>query len=150
MPLVNIQYPSNNIKDIKNEEEAGVLLASYSSGSRSLILGNEDYELQINDVIRYLEKIYNLDSKYLIENLIDYKALIWSDVQYIWAEKSYLKPEYRTKFSYELSIPEMNNKLFFAGEHVSQKQGSQQGAFQSGMLVVSNINKIIKERMTYK
>lgn len=149
LPLVAIQYPSYNPKRSYNEEidKSGVLLASYSSGYKSMILGNEDYELQINDVIRYLEKVYNLDSKYINKILIDYKSLIWSDVQYIWGDSSLSKPGYKTLFSYELTIPEMDNKLFFAGEHISQKHGTQQGALQSGMIAANKVAKIIIDKI---
>lgn len=148
LPLVSLQYPSNILEKYADEkrDESGVLLASYSLGSKSMILGNEDYELQINDAIRYLGKIYNVDSKYIIKNLINYKSLIWSDVQYIWGAAALSKPGYKTMFSHELTMPEMDNKLFFAGEHISQKHGTQQGALQSGMIAANNIAKIIREK----
>ena len=38
----------------------------------------------------------------------------------------------------------MDNKLLFAGEHISQKHGTQQGALQSGMIAANNIAKIIR------
>lgn len=150
LPLVSLHYPSNILEENKKLDKSGVLLASYSIGSKSMILGNEDYELQINDAIRYLEKIYNIDSKYIIKNLIDYKSLIWSDVQYIWGASALSRPRYKTMFSYELTIPEMDNKLFFAGEHISQKHGTQQGALQSGMIAASNISKIINGENNFK
>jgi len=144
LPLVSLHYPSNILEENEKSDKSGVQLASYSVGSKSMILGNEDYELQINDAIRYLEKIYNMDSKYIIRNLIDYKSLIWSDVQYIWGAAAFSKPRYKTMFSHELTTPEMDNKLFFAGEHISQKHGTQQGALQSGMIAANNIAKIIR------
>lgn len=130
----------------KDKNRDGVLLSSYSWGEKSMILGNEDYELQINDAIRYLEKLYGIDYKYIINNLINYKSIICSDVQYIWGGAAFSKPGYKTRFSNELTRPEMNNKLFFAGEHISQKHGTQQGALQSGMTAAYNISKSIIEK----
>ena len=104
-----------------------------------MLLGNENAELQIRDAIRYIEKIHNLPLHYIDDNLIDYKSLIWSDVQYIWGAGALSKPEDKILFSYGAKMPEMNNRVFFAGEHISQKHGTQQGSLQSGMIAANEV-----------
>ncbi|GAA0076594.1 FAD-dependent oxidoreductase [Clostridium sp. CTA-5] len=157
LPLVSIYYPSDHAKPVADKygkwvlkpgvtpEEAGVLLASYSWCQEAVRFGNENPELQIDDVMRYVEKVHGLPPHYLDDKLIDYKSLIWSDVQYIWTAGALSKPEDKTLFSYAVTVPEMENKVFFAGEHVSQKHVSQQGALQTGMIAANEVAKQIKD-----
>ncbi len=155
LPLTSVYYPSDHAKPVSNKygkwtlkpdaspEEPGALLASYSWCHEAVRLGNENPELQVNDVIRYLEKMHELPPHYINENFIDYKSLIWSDVQYIWGAGALSKPQEKTLFSYAVTIPEMGNRVFFAGEHISQKHASQQGALQSGMISANEVAKQI-------
>lgn len=160
LPLTNICYPSDhaeaiydkygkryNLKNGTSPREPGVLLASYSWGKEAMGLGNENHEIQIKDLIRYIEKIHELPNHYVDENLIDYKSLIWSDVQYIWGAAALSKPKDKILFSYAAGLPEMGDRVFFSGEHISQKHGSQQGALQSGMIAANEVaNQIIKNK----
>lgn len=151
LPLISIYYPSDHAKPVANKygkwalkpgskaEEPGVLLASYNWCQEANRLGNENPELLISDVIRYIEKIHNLPLNYINNNLIDYKSIIWSDVQYIWGAAALSKPGEKVLFSNAVTIPEMKNRVFFAGEHISQKHGWQQGALQSGMISANEI-----------
>lgn len=157
LPLISMYYPPDHAKPVsnkygkwilkpdKNYEEAGVLLASYSWCQNAVRLGNENPELQISDVIKYIEKVHDLPAHYIDENLVDYKSLIWSDVQYIWSAGALSKPQDKTLFSYAVTVPEMGNKVFFAGEHISQKHVSQQGALQSGMIAANEVAKQIED-----
>lgn len=151
IPLVSIYYPSDHSEALNDKigsyilkpgaspKESGVLLVSYSWCNEAMLLGNENAELQIRDAIRYIEKIHNLPLHYIDDNLIDYKSLIWSDVQYIWGAGALSKPEDKILFSYGAKMPEMNNRVFFAGEHISQKHGTQQGSLQSGMIAANEV-----------
>lgn len=151
IPLVSIYYPSDHSEALNDKigsyilkpgaspNESGVLLVSYSWCNEAMLLGNENAELQIRDAIRYIEKIHNLPLHYIDDNLIDYKSLIWSDVQYIWGAGALSKPEDKILFSYGAKMPEMNNRVFFAGEHISQKHGTQQGSLQSGMIAANEV-----------
>ncbi|GAA0814786.1 flavin monoamine oxidase family protein [Clostridium tertium] len=151
IPLVSIYYPSDHSEALNDKigsyilkpgaspKESGVLLVSYSWCNEAMLLGNENAELQIRDAIRYIEKIHNLPLHYIDDNLIDYKSLIWSDVQYIWGAGALSKPEDKILFSYGAKMPEMNNRVFLAGEHISQKHGTQQGSLQSGMIAANEV-----------
>lgn len=151
LPLGSIYYPSDHSKAVNDKygdyilksgtspKDPGVLLASYSWGKEAMILGNENLKLQISDVIRYIEKVHNLQPHYINDNLIDYKSLIWSDVEYIWGSGTLSKPEDKILFSYDVKLPEMGNRVFFAGEHISQKHGTQQGSLQSGMIAANEV-----------
>jgi len=155
LPLGSIYYPSDHAKPVSNmygkyvlktgskTDEAGVLLASYNWCQEAMRLGNLTQELQIKDIIRYLGKVHDVDSQYINNNLIDYISLFWSDVQYIWGAGALSKPGDKILFSHIVTLPEMGNKIFFAGEHISQKHATQQGALQSGMVVANEVAKHI-------
>ena len=133
---INIKLNSTGIN------ESGVLLASSSNGGKARTFSNMDYEIKLNDTIEYIEKIHNLEKGYLNKNLIDYKSLSWEDIQYIWGFETVFKKNEKVLYSYDLAKEEMNNKLYFAGEHVSSKHGRIQGDMQSALIIV---NKIIQE-----
>lgn len=157
MPLVSIYYPSDHSKQVlsksgkwimnseKFDNESGALLASYSWGQNAVRFGSENIDLQINDVIAYISKIHNISESYIKSIVMDYKSIIWSDIQYIWGGGALSNPQDKVLFSYEVTLPEMDSKVFFAGEHISQKHISQQGALQSGMIVANEVAKQINE-----
>lgn len=159
LPILRVCYPCDHTESVFNKcerltcehkkifDEPGSLLASYSFGQNALRIGNEDAELQVKDIIRYLSQIHDVPQECIFENLIQYKSLNWSNVQYIWGAGSMCRPGEKTQFSYMVNTPEMNNKLFFAGEHISQKHMSQQGALQSGMIAANKVAEIIKDNI---
>lgn len=151
LPLYSIYYPSDNAGIYYNEndeefvelkgnpKDSGVLLASYSLGDKANEFSYIDDNIKINDIIKYIEKIHNLPKGYLDRILLDYKSLVWSDVQYIWGFSNLFNPEDKTLYSYSSMCPEMNNRVFFAGDNATTKHGTQQGALQSGMVAANNI-----------
>lgn len=138
----NINIKLNSPSIIEN----GVLLASYSNGYKARVFSNMDYEIKLNDTIEYIEKIHNLEKGYLNKNLIDYKSLNWDDIQYIWGFKTIFKKNEKTLYSYDLGKEEMNNKLYFAGEHVSSKHGRMQGDIESALITVNKIAEEINRK----
>lgn len=156
LPLNSIYYPSDHAKPVNGKygkwtskqgvssNEPGVLVASYNWCQEAQRLGNEKLEMQINDVIRYIEQMHELPNYYISENLIDYKTLLWTDVQYIWTAGALSKPRDKTLFSYAVTQPELEDKVFFAGEHISQKHVTQQGALNSGMMAANEVAKRFK------
>ncbi|MDV4151105.1 NAD(P)/FAD-dependent oxidoreductase [Clostridium sp. AL.422] len=158
LPLYSIYYPSDNAsvhydknnKEIislnKNSKTPGVLLASYSFGDKSDEFSYLSDDIKINDIINYIEKIHNLPKGYLDSIVLDYKSIVWSDVQYIWGFSNLYKPQDKTFYSYSNISPEMDNKIFFAGDNATAKHGTQQGALQSGMIAANNVAAEIKRK----
>ena len=133
LPVYSIYYFS------EKTNESVVLLASHGLSDKSVGFTNLDEEIKIQDTIKYIERIHNLPSGYIDSILLDYNVLSWEDIRYIWGYSTMFKPEEKTLYSYGISKPEFNNKLFFAGENTSGKHGTQQGELQSGMIVASKI-----------
>lgn len=157
MPLTSIYYPSDHSKQVlnnigkwktnfaKGDNEAGVLLAAYNWGQNASRFGSENIELQIEDAIRYISKIHNISESYIRSIIIDYKSILWSDIQYIYGGGALSNPQDKVLFSYGVTLAEMDNRVFFAGEHISKKHISQQGALQSGMIAASEVAKQINK-----
>lgn len=133
LPLYSIYYPS------EKANEPVVLLASYGLSDKSIDFTNLDEEIKIQDTMKYIERIHNLPNGYLDSILLDYNSFSWEDIKYIWGFSTMFKPEEKTLYSYGIVKPEINNKLFFAGENTSAKHGSQQGELQSGMIAASKV-----------
>lgn len=156
LPAVTVFYPSDHSMPIPNvldgwtlrpgarPDEPGVLLSSYNWTMDATRLGNEYNELRINDVKGYIERIHGLPYGYINGRLISYKTILWSEVQYIWGGAAISKPEDKILYSYVVTLPEMNNKVFFAGEHISQKHAWQQGSLQTGMIAANQVAEKIK------
>lgn len=151
LPIYSIEYPIDNenlifdennkaLLDIKrNPNKPGVLLASSSIGDKADEISYLTDDLKINDTIGYIEKIHNLPRGYLDSILLDYKSLVWSDVQYIWGFSTIYKPGDKTLYSYSSINSEFNRRVFFAGDSSSNKHGTQQGELQSGAIAANNI-----------
>ncbi|HBM80118.1 MAG TPA: amine oxidase [Clostridiaceae bacterium] len=157
LPLISIYYPSDHAMPIPgvlngwtlrpnaSPDEPGVILASYSWPMESERLGNEYECLKLYDVFKYLEKVHRLPWGSIDKKVLSYKTITWSHVQYEWGAACLTKPQDKTLFSYNVTLPEMNGRIFFAGEHISQKHAWQQGALQTGMLCANHIAERIKE-----
>ena len=151
LPIYSIEYPLDNesiyfdennkvcIDTKRSSKKPGILLASCSIGDKADEFSYLNEDIKINDTIRYIENIYNLPMGYLDKILLDYKSLVWSDVQYIWGFSTIYKPEDKTLYSYSSIKFELNNRVFFAGDSASNKHGTQQGELQSGAIAANNI-----------
>jgi monoamine oxidase len=156
LPVIASYYPSDHAVPIPgvfngwtlrpgtSPFEPGVLLASYNWSQDATRLGNEYDRLRICDISRYIEEVHGLPPGYIQSRLISYKSILWSRAQYIWTGACLTKPEDKVLFSYIITLPEMNGRVFFAGEHISQKHAWQQGALQTGMIAANDVAKSIK------
>lgn len=156
LPNISIYYPSDHGIPIPgtlngwakrpgtSPNEPGVLLGAYNWVMEAMRLGNEREDLLISDVIRYVETADRLPPCYVRDRILSYAYLNWEDVQYIWGGSCLGKVLDKLVFSHVVTLPEMNEKIFFAGEHISQKHGWQQGSFQTAMVASNEIAKRIK------
>lgn len=156
LPIITLFYPSDHalplrgvlngwtLKPGASPWEPGVMLASYNWPMDSVRLGEAYDKLRIYDIIGYVERLHGLPRGFMDNILLDYKSITWSDVQYEWSAACLTKPEDKISFSFVATQPEMGNRIFFAGEHISQKHAWQQGALQTGMIAANGIAENIK------
>lgn len=141
-----ISYPQDHAHCIQNAvncspDEPGVLMASYNIGEDAYALGNLVQPGQYLTIRSKVEKVHGLPRGYLDENkiVIDSKTVDWVREPWFHGAFQMFLPGQKREFLYVSTIPEYNNRVFFAGEHTSTKNGWIQGALQSGMVAANDV-----------
>jgi monoamine oxidase len=140
--IQSIVYPPDHIR-CENENcsylEPGVLIASYNLGLDSFRLSNQNQFRRMEIIKRDVEKVHGTPPNYL-DSLIDSsKTVQWNNEQWSRGGFAVPYPGQKVDLSYSMLLPEYNNKVFFAGEHISTKPGWMQGALQTGKWVANQI-----------
>lgn len=159
LPISTIWYPSHNISmynedvngkdmlDLKSNnlfDNLGVLLASYNLNLDSIRLGNLSDNVRFEKIKRQLEAVHGLREGYLESVIEEYMTVDWNREKGFYGGFCYFKPEQQFLFSYAMEQPEYNNKIYFAGEHISLTHGWIEGALSSGMKAANNIAEYCK------
>lgn len=140
LPITTIWYPSHpqNIKSgndlySRNKNKPGVLLASYNFNLDSVRLGNMLENDRLEKVKRDVEEVHGLENFELDSIVTGSKTQVWNDDPLYRGAFCYFTPQQKKLFSWVMTLPEYNNRVFFAGEHVSALHRWIQGALKSGM-----------------
>ncbi|MCX8130185.1 MAG: FAD-dependent oxidoreductase [Clostridia bacterium] len=163
LPVTSIWYPSDHAQYCKNEvknlqhsfpynklnmspfnqktlaREPGVLIASYNYSLDSVRLGNMTPDLRFDEIKREVEEVHGLPKGYLDGIAVDFKTMHWNN--HIWNRGAlpFFTPEQKRLFSYAMAVPEYNNRVFMAGDHISAAHRWMQGALQSGMIAANQL-----------
>ncbi|PYG87616.1 monoamine oxidase [Ruminiclostridium sufflavum DSM 19573] len=132
LPITTIWYPSDNNKQ-PSEAEPGVLLASYNFNMDAVRLGNMTENDRIEKIKQNVEEVHGLRKGTLDSVVTASKSQVWDNDPLFRGAFCYFTPGQKKLFSWEMTLPEYNNRVFFAGEHVSALHRWQQGALKSGM-----------------
>ncbi|AOY77452.1 flavin monoamine oxidase family protein [Clostridium formicaceticum] len=166
LPINTIWYPSDDALRLEEEVEKdrkksyhdaygckwdttspqapkgpGVLLASYNWGQDAVRLGNVPEPFRIYFIKRQVEEVHGLYPGSLDPLLIDHKTVHWNTEPWFWGAYSFYSPSENRVFSKVAITPEYNNRVFFAGEHVSVSRAWIQGALQTGMMAANDVAK---------
>jgi len=149
LPVTTIWYPSHPIKqsadtnksttfggktgDPGDPGDPGVLLASYNFNLDAVRLGSMSDEDRLEKIKENIEEVHGLQKGTLDSIVTDSKTQQWNDDPLFRGAFCYFTPEQKKLFSWEMTKPEYNNRIFFAGEHVSALHRWMQGALKSGM-----------------
>lgn len=117
----------------------GVLIASYNWTQDALRLGNYSEPYRFELVKRQVEAVHGLPVGYLDEIVLDYRTLSWSNHPWALGGFAFYNPQQKRLFSKVATEPEYDNRVFFAGEHVSVSRAWQQGSLQTGMLAANEL-----------
>ncbi|WP_053957657.1 FAD-dependent oxidoreductase [Inediibacterium massiliense] len=146
--ISSIYYPSDHrdcsFTNYCSPDDPGVLLASYNYRQSAVRLGNMEEHKRVELAKRQIEKVHGLPMGYMDKIVIDYKMINWNHVPYFYGAFCYFMPEQKRIFSYSMTTPEYNNKIFFAGEHTSSSHGWMQGALHSGACAANALAKYCK------
>ncbi len=143
LPIQSIIYPgdhSNCAKDFNcNTEEPGILVASYNLTQNSVRLGGMEESARYEVIRQNVEEVHGLPRGFLNSFIDDQKMVHWNnEPRYRGALALYL-PQQKRLFSYVMGIPEYHGHVYFAGEHVSNKQGWIQGALSSAKIAANQL-----------
>ncbi len=135
LPISTIWYPS----DRKSAEQPGVLLASYNLDIDSIRFGNLPRFLKLEEGKNQVERVHGLPYGYLDRIVEDWRYINWNEEPWSLGGFCYFMPEQRRLFLYAMTLPEYNNKVFFAGDHASVTHGWINGSLQTGMNAANGI-----------
>lgn len=159
LPISTIWYPSHNISFAHNEvnsegssaskinilyDKPGVLLASYNLNQDAIRIGNLEDNVRFEKVKRQVEAVHGLEEGYLDSIVEESMTVDWNREKGFYGGFCYFKPEQQVLFSYAMEQPEYNNKVYFAGEHVSLTHGWIEGALSTGMKAANGIAEYCK------
>jgi monoamine oxidase len=150
LPISTIWYPSHNFNaqngNIKDEEvlalisnNPGVLLASYNLNLDAIRVGNLQDSVRFEKIKRQVEAVHGLKEGYLDSIVEEAITLDWNRESGFYGGFCYFKPEQQVLFSYAMEQAEYNNKIYFAGEHISLTHGWIEGALSTGMKAANSI-----------
>ena len=157
LPIQTIWYPSyrSSNSKIKNKrvsvkesynlyDEPGVILASYNLNQDAIRVGNLDDKMRFKEIKRQVEAVHGLQKGYLDSVVEDYKTVDWNSEKGFYGAFCYFMPQQQNLFSYAMAKPEYDNRVYFAGEHISLTHGWIEGAVNSAMKAANDIAQYCK------
>lgn len=119
--------------------EPGVLIASYNYNLDSERVANMPAGLREREIKREVEEVHGLPAGYLDDIAVEFKTLNWNDYPWSRGALTFYTPEQKRLFSYGMALPEYDNRVFMAGDHISAAHRWMQGALQSGMIAANQL-----------
>lgn len=159
LPIQTIWYPSHNNLESENKtsdenvfsgkfnslnSKLGVFTASYNLNLDAIRVGNLDDNSRYNEIKRQVEAVHGLKKGYLDSVVVDAKTVDWNREKGFYGGFCYFAPEQQKLFSYAMEKAEYDNKVYFAGEHVSLTHGWMQGSIVTGMNAANGIAEYCK------
>ncbi|ERJ11571.1 flavin monoamine oxidase family protein [Haloplasma contractile] len=132
LPINTMWYPSH-----KYNERYGVLTGSYNIAEDATRIGNLSDEFRFKTIKRQVEEVHNLPRGYLDHVVEDYQTINWERRDLYLGAFTVYYPEQNRLFAYPTTLPEFNDRVYFAGEHVSPFHAWIQGALQTGMVTAN-------------
>lgn len=146
LPITMIVYPSDHAQYGSNDTLAHApgVLTQYNFNLDSTRIGNLPDDLRNQEIKREIEKVHGLPKGYLDKFVIDLKTVTWNNEKWFRGGLCFFTPEQKRLYSYAMALPEYDNRIFFAGEHISANHRWVQGALQSGMEAANQLAKASK------
>lgn len=153
LPITTIWYTETNPQYTagtggeNTSGRPGVFIPSYNFNLDAVRLGNMPDIERTDKIKRNVEEVHGLKEGTLDSIVTDWATQVWDNDPLFRGAFCYLTPEQKKLFSWPMTLPEYNNKVFFAGEHISSVHRWQQGALRSGMEAA---NSLVKYGIGYK
>lgn len=137
LPIQYIFYPGDHIlcsnTSSCSPDEPGVLVASYNYNLNATRVGNMEDKLRYKLVKESVEEVHGLPRGFLNSIVEDQKTVTWNNEPNNRGAFALGLPGQKKLLAYEMLKPEFNQRVYFAGEHVSTKHAWMQGALFTGM-----------------
>ena len=157
LSIETIWYPSHSV-DMAEEEpkkvatgmrnnsysQYGVLLASYNLNQDGVRIGSLDDNTRFELIKRQVEDVHGLKRGYLDSIVEEYITVDWNREKGFYGAFCYFMPEQQKLFSNAMAKPEYNNRVYFAGEHISLTHGWIEGSLSTAMKAANNIAEYCK------
>jgi len=161
LPIQTIWYPSHSISTsyggvTKNKmnvsvgrkrsakDNQGVLIASYNLGLDGIRVGSLDDNARFELIKRQVEDVQGLPRGYLDYVVEDHKTVDWDREKGFYGAFCYFMPQQQKLFSNAMVKPEYNNRVYFAGEHVSLTHGWIEGSVSTAMKAANKLAEYCK------
>lgn len=136
LPIQSIFYPGDHLlcPNISScsPNEPGVLVATYNYHLNATRVGNMEESLRYELIKENVEEVHGLPRGFLDSIVEDHKTVVWDNQPYNRGAFAMVLPGQKKLFAYEMLKPEFNQRIYFAGEHLSTKHGWMQGALYTG------------------
>jgi len=145
VPYNRITMPQGEQRALVSEP--GVMIASYNYSLDAERLASMPPEVRFEEIKREVEEVHGLPEGYLDNIAVDFKTINWNDYPWIRGALPFFAPEQKRLFSCGMALPEYDNRVFMAGDHISATHRWMQGAMQSGMIAANQIALEYKNRL---
>ena len=149
LPLSSIWYPSDHVQYLNHpngfdqlgrlSNEPGVLLPTYNFNLDTTRLSNQPEESMFAQIRKEITEVHGLTPQYIDNIAQSFKTVNWDHEPTIRGALSFFSPEQKKIFSYGMTLPEYDGRVFFAGEHISAVHRWMQGALQTGMQAANDL-----------
>lgn len=137
LPIQSIFYPGDHLlcPDVSScsPNEPGVLVATYNYHLNATRVGNMEESRRYELIKEEVEEVHGLPRGFLDSIVEDHKTVVWDNQPNNRGAFAMALPGQKRLFAYEMLKPEFNQRIYFAGEHLSTKHGWMQGALYTGM-----------------
>jgi monoamine oxidase len=143
LPIQSVVYPPDHIRCLSegscSPDSPGVLIASYNLDQDATTIGGLNIYRKLEKIRQEVEKVHGLPEGYLTTLIDSYKTVHWNAEPWFRGAFAVAYPGQKINFLYNMLLPEYDDRVFFAGDHVSVKPGWMQGALYSGKFVANQI-----------
>lgn len=152
LPISAVWYPSDHLTylnrsgsfadDYRNipTDAPGVILSSFNFGLDTTRLTSQPEDDILEENKREVEEVHGLPRGYLDSVVESFKTINWDTQPAFRGALSFFSPEQKKFFSYGMTLPEFDGRMFFAGEHISPVHRWMQGALQTGMQAANDLS----------
>ena len=142
LPIQSIIYPNDHNycpEDTCSSEEPGVLISSYNINQQAVRLGNQEEQRRYQVIRENVEEVHGLPRGFLNSIVDSSKTVDWYHEPNFRGGLASALPGQKNSLSYDMIQPEYNNRVFFAGEHISAKHAWIQGSLSTGKAAANHI-----------